>query len=242
MFEATQQTVEGRRRSPAGLALSVVVHGILIALVVVFGARQVAKEVEKIVDVKFYAPPPPPPPPPPPASSSRSSKPKVDKVVLQPTEIVQPTEVKPVDETPVEDDGPEEEVDNGVEGGVEGGDPNFGVLGGVLGGTPGGVIGGVIGGTGTTITDVAEGDVRCDGGRDAEYPPLAKKSGITGSVLVVMIIGLDGRVESAKVESGPSLFHQSALQAAKRTVCEPYRSGSVVAKVRFKRRYNFSLQ
>jgi len=247
LFDATQQTLERRRRNPANAVFSTAVHLVVGAILWVVAGPGIAEETKKIVDVKFYSPPPPPPPPPP-ASSSRSSRTRIEKIQV-PTEIVQPTEVEPIEDVPQDAPDEEEPIDGGVEGGVEGGDPIHGVLGGVIGGVAGGVVGGVVGGTGSSIADVSEGDVRCvpqdlngDGVEDVEYPPLAKKQGITGTVVVEVIIGLDGRPESASVKSGPTLFHQAALKAARSRVCEPYRSGNVTSRARLKITYNFTLR
>ncbi|MCK6531079.1 energy transducer TonB [Myxococcota bacterium] len=95
----------------------------------------------------------------------------------------------------------------------------------------------------STIVDIARGNLRCIYSRAPEYPPLARKQGTTGSVVVQVIIGLDGRVESAEVAGqSPPIFHEAALTAARKTVCEPYRSGNVVSRARMRIQYHFKLR
>ncbi|MBI4749243.1 MAG: TonB family protein [Acidobacteria bacterium] len=53
------------------------------------------------------------------------------------------------------------------------------------------------------------------------YPPIAKESGITGVIVVEMVVGTNGRVESAKVISGSPIFHAASLDAAKRWKFRP---------------------
>jgi TonB family protein len=48
------------------------------------------------------------------------------------------------------------------------------------------------------------------------YPPLARASGIGGSVVVEVVIEMDGTVESAKAISGDPLLREAAVAAAKR--------------------------
>jgi protein TonB len=52
---------------------------------------------------------------------------------------------------------------------------------------------------------------------DPEYPAEAKHSGLEGSVLVKVLVGVDGTVESASVlKSSDAVFESSALEAASR--------------------------
>lgn len=113
------------------MIVSLGLHGAAALGLLVWSVFHVEELAPPAVSLTFFsaAPPPPPPPPPPAGRKPVEHKPKVPKVVQQPSEIpqlVQPTLEKP-----------EEPEDEGEEGGVEGGVP---------GGVPGGVVGGVVGG------------------------------------------------------------------------------------------------
>jgi len=114
------------------MIVSLGLHGAAALGLLVWSVFHVEELTPPSVSLTFFssAPPPPPPPPPPAGRKPVERKPKIPKVVQQPSEI--PTLVQPNLEKPEE---PEEE---GEEGGVEGGVP---------GGVPGGVVGGVVGGT-----------------------------------------------------------------------------------------------
>jgi protein TonB len=127
--------VAGRKPSwkrRALIMVSLALHGGAALGLLIWSVFHVEELAPPAVSLTFFsaAPPPPPPPPPPAGRKPVEHKPKVQKVVQQPTEI--PKLVQPNLEKPEE---PEEE---GEEGGVEGGVP---------GGVPGGVVGGVLGGT-----------------------------------------------------------------------------------------------
>jgi TonB family protein len=55
----------------------------------------------------------------------------------------------------------------------------------------------------------------------ADYPQDAADLGVHGVVKVSIVIGLDGRVESARLISGHALLVPAALQAARKWVFEP---------------------
>jgi TonB family protein len=54
-----------------------------------------------------------------------------------------------------------------------------------------------------------------------EYPPLADKMHITGTVKVAVVISPDGKVKSARVIGGHPLLIPAAADAAKRWQFEP---------------------
>jgi TonB family protein len=57
---------------------------------------------------------------------------------------------------------------------------------------------------------------------DPEYPPEAKQSGLHGTVLVKVLVGEDGTVQSASVlKSSDTVFESSALEAAARCQFKP---------------------
>jgi protein TonB len=128
------QVVAGRKPSWKRRALLIVslgLHGLAGVGLLIWSVLHIEELAPPAVSLTFFsaAPPPPPPPPPPAGRKPVEHKPKVQKVVQQPTEI--PKLVQP----PLEK--PEEPEEKGEEGGVEGGVP---------GGVPGGVVGGVVGG------------------------------------------------------------------------------------------------
>jgi periplasmic protein TonB len=116
------------RRRRFLLTLSLVVHGLLLAVGVAGAYWQVDTLSGPTVAVTFLSIPPPPPPPPPPAATT----PQRERV-RRPRPVVQPSVTQP-EPRPVEK--PAEETDQsdepeGDSGGVEGG-----VAGGVVGGVP----------------------------------------------------------------------------------------------------------
>jgi protein TonB len=64
-----------------------------------------------------------------------------------------------------------------------------------------------------------------------EYPPLAKKAKVGGRVVVELVIGTDGSVQSARVLSGQKLLHQHAMDHAKTFKFAPYVSSDGHAKI-----------
>jgi protein TonB len=167
-------------------------------------------EPTHVVRTFFVAPslaPPPPPPPPPPPSSSTTAR-AISKASRNggSSEFVAPIEISSDIEA---SDG----LDLGVEGGIDGG-----VEGGVAGGVVGGVVGGLaeikplpkpirVGGTikePRKIKNVVP-----------EYPSVAQASRVQGIVVLECIIGLDGRVEKAKVVQGMPLLDDAALEAVR---------------------------
>lgn len=151
------------------ILMSVMVHGALLALIVVLSMTSTRRAEADETAIPVYmseaaAPPPPPPPPPPPAASNSAPvqpkvQPKIQPVEVPQESFVQPKETPkevpvvdpfptnaPVSDAPVASSAPTGGVTGGVEGGVVGGQIG-GVQGGTLGGQVGGQIGGVLGGT-----------------------------------------------------------------------------------------------
>lgn len=214
-------------RKGSSFAFSVAMHGVAIALAVVFSVvKDKYGSKEEPVTVTFRpaaAPPPPPPPPPPPASRKkkvRPDRPKTPVVPRTPTQIVQPKEVpkveqKPPESAPVnEDEGPDE--DEGVEGGVEGGVVG-GVVGGVIGGQLGGQVGGTVGGTGEGPPMLLGGGMSrpYPGGAcrppKPQMPEQARTMGIAGLVLVEFVVHGDGHVDGVvlKNKTAPPILFEA---------------------------------
>ncbi len=56
--------------------LSLTIHGLILALLVYFGARKIIEKPPESVEITFFSQAPPPPPPPPPAPSKKKKKKK----------------------------------------------------------------------------------------------------------------------------------------------------------------------
>ncbi len=56
-----------------------------------------------------------------------------------------------------------------------------------------------------------------------EYPPVASRAGIEGSVSLKVLVNTEGTVDSVIVIDGPELFHDAAITAAKKTEFTPAR-------------------
>ena len=54
-----------------------------------------------------------------------------------------------------------------------------------------------------------------------EYPPIAKRAGIEGTVYIKVLVNKKGLVDSIEVTKGPKVFHQSAIEAARATKFVP---------------------
>jgi protein TonB len=56
-----------------------------------------------------------------------------------------------------------------------------------------------------------------------EFPEMAQRAGIEGTVLLKVLVNRTGSVDSVEVQSGPSIFHKPAIAAAKATSFTPAR-------------------
>lgn len=79
---------------------------------------------------------------------------------------------------------------------------------------------------------------------DPEYPDLARKGQVEGKVLVEVIIGFDGKVESAKVlQAEPEgFFEDAALEAAKKWTFTPAEQRDKPVRVRYQIPFRFQLR
>jgi protein TonB len=217
-------------------------------------------------------PPPPPPPPPAASSTPKSTpkvtlvKPVHVPQFTQPKEI--PTEtpkVEPVQadltpstatETPA-NGGEVGGVAGGVEGGIVGGEVGGvtgGELGGVKGGVVGGTLGGEVGGTGTGTAGEGTGDqgpLHVGGDVKAPvaisrvepaYNDLARKSRVTGVVIVEAIIDSKGKVDQVRVLKGlPLGLSEAAENAVKQWRFKPATLNGQPVEVVFSLTVNFTL-
>lgn len=199
------------------LPLSVAIHGVLIAAVLIVPLLTSEELPEPTAAVRAFfveAPsaPPPPPPPPPPAPKAPTAPKTPPKPVVEQPNFTAPIEVP-------EEITPEEGLDLGVEGGV---------AGGVEGGVPGGVVGGVVGG----LPDAPppQQAVRV-GGQIKEpkklkninpvYPDIAKQARVQGVVILECTISPQGKVTDVKLLRGIPLLDQAAIDAVKQWVYTP---------------------
>jgi protein TonB len=204
-----------RKGRTATLTVSLIVHGALVAALVlipifyddVLPAPDAAVFRTFFVTPAAVAPPPPPPPPPPAGVRAQPRTPVAPRPAEEPARFVAPIEVP----TEIK---PEEGLDLGVEGGVPGG---------VEGGVPGGVVGGVVGGLPTEAATPVKA-VRIGGKMKApallhrvnpEYPELALAARVTALLILEATVGEDGQVRDVTVLRGQPLFDPAAVAAVK---------------------------
>jgi protein TonB len=207
--------VKGRS---ATLAVSLVVHSLLIAAIIILPILfdDFLPAPDEAVRAFFVTPAeaaPPPPPPPPPAPGVRAvARPPVAPHPEDPAKFVAPIE------TPSEVK-PEEGISLGVEGGVPGG---------VEGGVPGGVIGGIVGGLPQEAPPPRV--VRVGGNLKApklvrrvapEYPELAKQARVGALIILEATVDTGGRVRDVTVLRGQPLFNDAAIAAVRQWVYKP---------------------
>jgi protein TonB len=140
--------------------------------------------------------------------------------------------------------------------------PPVGATGGIVGGVPGGVIGGLPGGVvsqmlnGTTsvpvpapapapvkrmriASRVAEANLIHDVA--PTYPAEAGRERIEGTVVLMALIGPDGRVKDIRVESGLPVLAQAAVEAVKQWRYKPYLVDGAPVEVDSRITINFTL-
>jgi protein TonB len=209
------------------LPVSLLVHLLAIAALVVVPLLLAENDLPgvKVTNILVIAPPlpTPPPPPPPPLGGRRGSR--ATPAATEKREVKPPVFtgklIAPI-EVPVTID--EDEGDFGVEGGVPWGVPG-GVEGGVEGGVVGGVLGGVLGGT------LANEQPFFVSGKkvpklikqvNPEYPQDAFAARIQAVVIVEARTDIYGRVSQARIISGNPIFNEAALAAVRQWLYEPY--------------------
>ncbi|HKR63062.1 MAG TPA: hypothetical protein VJZ00_04965, partial [Thermoanaerobaculia bacterium] len=174
----SSSTKGGAKKGMRASAVSIALHGMLVAGIVYAGTHKVTHKVDAEKPITAFisrgaAPPPPPPPPPPPKSSSApQSTPRVQpKPVVVPkiTPMTPPVEIPkelpvlkttlPTPTAPVVETTNTEPPSSGAAD-TGPGDAVNGVAGGVEGGVAGGIVGGEVGGTvGGEIGGVKGGEV-----------------------------------------------------------------------------------
>ncbi len=243
MFDSIGRRGKVKNLSPLRWLISCVIAGLVLSGligtydIVQAGPTAEAQVEEQLDEVTFKQslPPPPPPPPPPPArrpprSTTRPKRNVITKKVVQ-KEIKDPdpTPVPQKEEEPTETPNPDDLFED--LGGVEGG-----VVGGVLGG----VIGGQLGSDTYGSMNIQEVDVKSiQKLKDAPlvYPPLAKRAGIEGKVLVEVTCSADGRVMGIKWLSGDVIFKDAVEAAVKQ-----WRFAPRPISFKFQQPFNFRIK
>jgi len=208
--------VAHRTQQSKTLPVSLALHTIAAALIVIVPLLSADQLPDPASAVKAFfvepmAAPAPPPPPPPPAARPANAPKVIPKPILE-NKFVAPVEVP-------EEITPEESIDMGVEGGA----------GGVEGGVPGGVVGGIVGG----LPDAPPPPVQAVrvGGQIKEpkklknvapvYPDIAKQARVQGVVILECTISPQGKVTDVKVLRGIPLLDSAAVDAVKQWVYTP---------------------
>jgi protein TonB len=226
LFSGVLDPARSRRVGP--LAVSVAVHTLLAAVLVLVPILLPEALLETpqtdFFRVLIYDPPPPPPPPLPKGSPEGGRR----QVVPEAPPTPQPVPVKaearleapieavaaPVQPSLLADErtGSPTGSESGVPEGME-----EGVPGGIVGGVPGGVIGGVIGGTGTGPVPVYDYDrpPRLLNPSKPRYPPDAFVRKVEGVVVVEFVIDSTGRVVRARIVQSIPLLDAAALEAVR---------------------------
>jgi protein TonB len=212
-FRNEGQTRPPSRRRRLTYALSVVVHGALIGVGVVYSFWHVEELSPPMLRVTFLSAAPPPPPPPPPAGGGGAAKKKMvikPKTVVQPklAELVQPRET-PKKVEPKEEPEPKSKEDEGEKGGVKGGVGGGtvgGTVGGTIGGKPGGVVGGTVGGSGSAPwAKFVPPDVAADhklSGDMPDFPVSLRRTGIIYRLQAKICVTANGGVEKVIIMKG----------------------------------------
>ncbi len=218
------------------LPVSLALHGLAAATIVIVPILATDKMPEPSSAVKAFfvepmAAPAPPPPPPPPAARPQNAPRVPPKVVTQTNQFVAPVEVP-------QEIKPEEGLDLG------------GVAGGVEGGVPGGVVGGVVGGLPDAPPPPPQQAVRV-GGQIKEpkklknvnpaYPDIAKQARVQGIVILECTISPQGKVTDVKVLRGIPLLDQAAVEAVRQWVYTPTLLNGVPVPVIMTVTVNFKL-
>jgi len=226
-----------QRRRGRAWALSLIVHGSVLALALWGLGREVIAPPPP-VRVVFVEPPPPPPPlgapegkgdvpvvepPPKPVEKPKpvaKPEPKVPpKRLVVPKQVVKLKDLKP-EPPPVAQPSvaPAEEPQAGVATGAVGGEAG-GVPGGIVGGTPGGVVGKALEKAAIDpplrLDQVAHPPVVVSR-VDPDYPEGARQREIEGRVVLEAIVDREGRIEpEIKVLQSVTMLNNAAITALK---------------------------
>ncbi len=236
MFELLEPQV-GIGRRILTLSISVILHGVVIAALVVIPLIYYNILPKPEILTFLAEPPAPPPPPPPPAPPAR-----VYHFTEHIAHYYAPTQIPktippPTQEQPVFDS----QVWQGVPGGVPGG-----VAGGVIGGVSGGTLGGVLGIKAPSNMSPPPPPPKAEPVRpirvggdlqaaklvfkvDPEYPRLARQARVEGLVIMQVTVDEQGKVTNVQVLRGHPLLVNAAVNAVKQWRYKPtYLNGHAV--------------
>jgi periplasmic protein TonB len=245
MFEDALTEADAKKKArrrwitfPASVALHALIIAIIFIGPLLTADADANRPAVKVLDVFMAAAPPPPPPPPPPAkkksekAKKEENKKEVVEKPIQTGRLVAPIEIP--------DEIPEENIsDLGVD---------FGVDGGVEGGVEGGVVGGVLGAPGSSdnvsqaLQIASVQSPRLIKRIEPEFPPVALKAHIQGTVVISAVTDIYGRVQEVKIVNGHPLLKQAVIDAVKQWVYEPYILNGVPRPVKFTVVVHFNLQ
>ena len=236
-------------RTIAPTLASIVGHGVVLLAVAGASFVVTTDRLPDLPDMMAFvaaAPAPAPPPPPPPPAARRSTPAKAQPIASNPAAAPVEAPSTIVAETVV----PSDEDVEGVEGGVEGG-------------IAGGVVGGVVGGLLTmpapppppppaappVVTPPAP--VRIGGQITApalvhrvepQYPEVAVRAHVAGSVLLEASVDTEGRVESVRVLRSIGLLNNAAVEAVKQWRYSPLVLNGIPTPFILTVTLNFSIQ
>lgn len=223
MFDNLIESQPKRERTIGELAVSFIVHGVLIAgaAMATKGAAETVRAIVEDTTSFLLKPPPPPPPPPdqpppPDVVVSANPPPQGFQTIVPPKEI--PTNIPPVNLTEKFDS--KNFSGKGVEGGIA-----TGVVGGV---------GPVITGEVFTVNQIDD-PAQYLSGPDPRYPTALKAASIEGVVTLEFIVSAEGRVEGGSIKvisSSHKSFEEPAVETVRKSIYKPARvAGSAVRQL-----------
>ena len=185
------------------------------------------------------APPPPPPPPPPPAPAPRAAAPKIEQKDAPPPPPINPNQDVVPEVAPRALPTRDLSMAYAGQGGQVGGAGTPGVAGAGVGGT-----GMAVAGSSTTkVVDFDFSQIKIKHQPpQPPYPPLAKIAKIQGTVVVEIIIGVDGVPVKAVALEGPPQLRPMAEGYAMNWRFEPAMLNGVPQTAKFKLTLNFKLR
>jgi len=196
----------------------------LVILVPVFWPSD-SPELSDPIRALIYNPPPPPPPPLPKGSALVEKMQPTKPVTLDPKPQKPTLEVEIPKEVPLKPEARDPASDQkGIEHGSDLGDPagmESGQEGGVVGGVPGGVLGGVVGGTGDGPVLDYDQPPRAIKITKPIYPQEAFVKKIEGTVLLEILIDMNGHVIRARVLQPIPALDAAAIQCVQQWVFSP---------------------
>jgi periplasmic protein TonB len=229
MFENLIETKPKKPKTFKGMAISVVVHALLITAAV-YGTLQAKEAIERpraekveFVEMKKDEPPPPKEQPPP-EMIAAPPPPKGFQVLTAPIKI--PDVLPEIDLSKKVTD----EADFSGKG------------------VAGGIAKGVVGGTATDQTyfefQVEKPVGTVPGGAQPTYPPMLQSANVEGSVLVQFVVDTTGRVDASTIkvlQSTHDLFAQSVKNVLPRMRFYPAEIGGRKVKQLVQQPFNFAL-